>query len=90
MERIELAAARGNASVPLGECHIAPAYSEVLVNADVVNWLLGRLCVGAHVEFARIALCAAPDQAATMPIEGGFYGDGVASTLEYDVQIATG
>ncbi len=23
-----------------------------------------------------------------MPVEGGFYGDGVAGTLEYDVQIS--
>ena len=32
---------------------------------------------------------AAPDQAATMPVEGGYYGDGVTSTLAYDVRIAT-
>ena len=45
---------------------------------------------GLAVTDGHVALCAAPDQAATMPIEGGFYGDAVASTREYDVQIATG
>ena len=37
----------------------------------------------------HVALCAAPDQAATMPIEGGFYGNGVTATLDYRVRIAT-
>jgi len=30
-----------------------------------------------------------PDQADTMPVEGGFYANGVTATLEYHVQIAT-
>ncbi|MDD3444416.1 MAG: transglutaminase family protein [Zavarzinia sp.] len=37
-----------------------------------------------------VALCAAPDQAATMPVEGGFYANGVTATLDYRVRIATG
>jgi len=45
---------------------------------------------GLAVRDGHVALSAAPEQAATMPVEGGFYGDGVASTLEYDVQIASG
>lgn len=44
----------------------------------------GHLVSGSH-----LALCAAPDQAATMPVEGGFYGAGVASTLDYTIEIAT-
>ncbi len=45
---------------------------------------------GLAVTDGHVALCAAPQQLATMPVEGGFYGDGVASTLEYHVQIASG
>ena len=44
---------------------------------------------GTAVTDGHVALCAAPDQAATMPIEGGFYGDGVTATLDYRVRIAT-
>ena len=32
--------------------------------------------------------CAAPDQAAAMPVEGGFFGDGVISTLTAAIEIA--
>jgi transglutaminase-like putative cysteine protease len=39
---------------------------------------------------AHVALAAAPDQAATMPVEGGYFGDPVASTLSYAVEIETG
>jgi transglutaminase-like putative cysteine protease len=45
---------------------------------------------GIAVTDGHVALCAAPDQADTMPVDGGFYGDGVTSTLEYRVQIGTG
>ncbi len=44
---------------------------------------------GLDVSDGHVALCAAPDQAATMPVEGGFYGDGVSSTLSYAIDIAT-
>ena len=44
---------------------------------------------GTAVTDGHVALCAAPDQAATMPIEGSFYGDGVTATLDYRVRIAT-
>ncbi len=44
---------------------------------------------GTAVTDGHVALCAAPDQAATMPIDGGFYGDGVTATLDYQVRIAT-
>jgi transglutaminase-like putative cysteine protease len=42
---------------------------------------------GLPVTDGHVALCAAPDQAATMPVEGGYYGDGVTSTLDYKVRI---
>ena len=37
----------------------------------------------------HVGLCAAPSQAATMPVEGGFCGGAVTSTLEYQVEIET-
>src|SRR5262245_3432452 len=44
---------------------------------------------GTAVTDGHVALCAAPDQAATMPVEGSFYANGVTATLDYRVQIAT-
>jgi transglutaminase-like putative cysteine protease len=39
----------------------------------------------------HLALCAAPDQAGTMPVEGGFYfgGSSITSTLDFDLRITT-
>lgn len=42
---------------------------------------------GEAVADGHVGLAAAPDQAATMPVEGGFWGDGVTSTLEYRLDI---
>ena len=44
---------------------------------------------GVRVGEGHIALCAASEQAATMPIEGGFYfnGPSVTSTLDYSVEL---
>ncbi len=42
---------------------------------------------GLSVSDGHVALCAAPGQAETMPVEGGYYGDGVTSKLAYDVRI---
>ena len=44
---------------------------------------------GLDVSDGHVALSAAPDQAGTMPVEGGFYGEGVSSNLSYTVEIAT-
>ena len=44
---------------------------------------------GLDVSDGHVALCAAPDQAATMPVEGGYYGPAVASSLSYAIEIAT-
>jgi transglutaminase-like putative cysteine protease len=44
---------------------------------------------GIPVDDGHVALCAAPEQADTMPVEGGFYANGVTSTLDYSVRIAT-
>jgi transglutaminase-like putative cysteine protease len=38
----------------------------------------------------HVALCAAPDQAATMPVVGGYYfGNSITATLDFEVSIAT-
>jgi len=39
----------------------------------------------------HVALCAAPDQAGTMPVVGGFYfgGSSITSTLDFDLRITT-
>ncbi len=39
----------------------------------------------------HVALCAAPDQAETMPVVGGFYfsGSSLTSTLDFDLRITT-
>ena len=44
---------------------------------------------GLRVEDGHVALCAAPDQAETMPLEGGFWGPPTASTLTYAIEIKT-
>ncbi|CAH2599905.1 Transglutaminase family protein [Rhodovastum atsumiense] len=45
---------------------------------------------GVAVDDGHVALCAAPDQAATMPVEGAFYGSDVTSTIAYHVEIVVG
>lgn len=46
---------------------------------------------GLPVLDGHIALCAAPTQGETMPLEGGFMSEGpVSSTLDYSVRIETG
>ena len=42
---------------------------------------------GTIVADGHVALCAAPHQAGTMPIEGSFYGEGVTSTLDFHLRI---
>ncbi len=45
---------------------------------------------GVVVTDGHVALCAAPDQAATMPVEGGFWGPALTATLDTSVRIETG
>jgi transglutaminase-like putative cysteine protease len=45
---------------------------------------------GLAVSEGHVALSVAPDQAATMPVEGGYFGAAVDSTLSYAVRITTG
>lgn len=62
------------------------AWPEVLIPG--VGWRGYDPTHGLAVEDGHVALAAAPDQADTMPIEGGFWGDdGVRSRLDYVVEI---
>jgi transglutaminase-like putative cysteine protease len=77
---------QARADTPDGQRHLH-AWPEVFLPG--VGWRGFDPTHGITVTDGHVALCAAPDQADTMPVEGGFYGNGVTATLEYRVQIAT-
>lgn len=78
---------QANADTPDGRRHLH-AWPEVFLPAS--GWRGFDPMHGLSVTDGHLALSAAPDQAATMPVEGGYYGDGVTSTLDYEVQITAG
>lgn len=57
-----------------------------------IGWRGWDVTHGTRVTDGHVALCAAPTQAATMPIEGGFSfsGNAVHSTLDYALSIDAG
>ena len=77
---------QAHAGTPDGDRHLH-AWPEVFL--PDAGWRGFDPTHGVAVSDGHVALCAAPDQAATMPIEGGFYGDGVTATLDYRVRVAT-
>jgi transglutaminase-like putative cysteine protease len=79
---------QAQAQTPDGQRHLH-AWAEVfLPGAGFHGW---DPMHGVRVGAGHVALCAAPDQAATMPIEGGFFFQGatVNSTLDHSVRIST-
>jgi transglutaminase-like putative cysteine protease len=80
---------QAQAQTPDGQRHLH-AWAEVFLPG--VGWRAWDPTHGIRVTDGHVALCAAPQQAATMPIEGGFFfqGRAVNSTLDHSVRIATG
>ncbi|MFD0986890.1 transglutaminase family protein [Methyloligella solikamskensis] len=54
-----------------------------------VGWIGFDPTHGVMVSDGHVAICAAPEQADTMPVSGGFYGQGITSTLHFEVEIET-
>jgi transglutaminase-like putative cysteine protease len=77
---------QGQEQSPDGKRHLH-AWPEVFV--PELGWLGYDPTHGVPAGVGHVALCAAPDQASTMPVEGGFYFNGptVTSTLEYAIEL---
>jgi transglutaminase-like putative cysteine protease len=75
---------QGQEQTPDGKRHLH-AWPEVFV--PELGWLGYDPTHGVPAGPGHVALCAAPDQASTMPVEGGFYFNGanVTSTLDYSI-----
>jgi transglutaminase-like putative cysteine protease len=80
---------QAQAQTPDGQHHLH-AWAEVfLPGAGFRGW---DPMHGVRVGDGHVPLCVAPEQGATMPIEGGFFFQGatVNSTLDHSVRISTG
>ena len=77
---------QSQADTPDGRRHLH-AWPEALLPG--VGWRGYDPTHGVTVADGHVALCVAPVQAATMPVEGGYFGPAVESTLTYDIRIAT-
>jgi transglutaminase-like putative cysteine protease len=77
---------QAEADTPDGQRHLH-AWPDVFLPG--LGWRGFDPTHGIAVTDGHVALCAAPEQAATMPVEGGFYANGVTATLDYSVRIAT-
>jgi len=75
---------QGQEQSPDGKRHLH-AWPEVLV--PQLGWLGRDPTHGVPAGAGHVALCASPNQADTMPVEGGFYfnGHAITSTLEYSI-----
>lgn len=79
---------QAQAQTPDGQRHLH-AWPEV--HLPGIGWRGWDPTHGVRVSDGHVALSVAPDQARTMPIEGGFFFEGatVNSTLEHSVRIST-
>jgi transglutaminase-like putative cysteine protease len=75
---------QGQEASPDGKRHLH-AWPEVFI--PELGWLGWDPTHGVPAGSGHVALSAAPEQAATMPVEGGFYFNGptVTSTLSYEI-----
>jgi len=76
---------QAHAETPDGKRYLH-AWPEVFLPG--VGWRGYDPTHGCAVADGHVALCAGPDQLSTMPVEGGFYGDGVTSTLKFELEIS--
>ncbi len=79
---------QAQAQTPDGQRHLH-AWPEVFL--PEAGWRGWDPTHGVRVGDGYVALCAAPEQARAMPIEGGFFfqGSTVSSTLDHSVRIST-
>jgi transglutaminase-like putative cysteine protease len=76
---------QAQAETPDGKRHLH-AWPEVFLPG--AGWRGYDPMHGCLASQGHVALCAGPDQRATMPVEGGFFGEGVSSTLTFELEIA--
>lgn len=79
---------QAQAQTPDGRSYLH-AWAEVYV--DGAGWCGWDAMHGIAAGEGYVVLCAAPDQASTMPVEGGFFfaGTNVISTLDWSLRITT-
>ncbi len=76
---------QGQADTPDGRRHLH-AWPEAFVPG--LGWRGYDPTHGFAVSDGHVPLCAAPEQAQTMPVEGGYFGGPVKSRLTYEIEIA--
>ncbi len=77
---------QAHADTPDGRRHLH-AWPEAFVPRS--GWRAYDPTHGVEVSDGHVAVCAAPDQAATMPVVGGYFGEAVSSRLSYTIEIST-
>ena len=77
---------QAQAETPDGKRHLH-AWAEVFLPG--AGWRGYDPTHGCVVSEGHVALCAGADQRATMPVEGGFFGDGITSALTFELDIRT-